>query len=141
MIPLIALLGVSFSVFPAAGAMMTAPSAYSFSIACHGHGSAAIGGGGSAIWNWTVNGVKEDGGQTECGIAINHVTGTGTVPSNANGIVAQLSGERGNCAFGPVSTTQSFAPGGNVNVKLSGSCSGVAEGQGVSISVSFSLKS
>lgn len=122
--------------------LAAAQSSFSFKISCKGNTPFSILGSADGSWNWTVNGVKENGGFITCNTSGGgfSATGSGTVPSNANGIVASLSVQRANC-FKTVSTTQSFTSHGTVSVSLKADCTGFKAGVGsLSISASFTLK-
>jgi hypothetical protein len=137
-ISLILVLGIALSVVPAA----IAQSVYSFKMTCKGNQPVAIEGAATTTWNWTVNGAFMNGGFTSCNTSGGGftVTGSGTVPSNANGITASMSIHRANC-FKTVSTSQSFMPGGKVSITLKASCTGFKAGVGsLTIDASFTLK-
>lgn len=136
---LVFVLGTSLLIVPMAAGQQV----YTFKMGCKGNQPFAIVGAATTVWNWTVNGVKENGGFASCNTTGGGftVTGTGTVPSNANGITASMSVHRANCAK-TVSTSQSFAQGGSVSISLKASCTGSKAGVGsLSIDASFGLKS
>src|SRR5258708_4885849 len=76
----ILLLIIALSTVPSALAQST----YSWSMDCRSS-SAGDTGGAVTVWNWTLNGVSIAGNTSYC-----NQTGSGTVPSNANGIIARL---------------------------------------------------
>lgn len=102
---------------PLASAQTGTP--YTFAIACN-TGNTARAGDAGASWTFTDDGQLVGGGTAGCGINEKN-GGTGTVPPNANGIVARLTIFQGNCegdGFG----SQSFAAGGQFSLKVTASC-------------------
>jgi hypothetical protein len=102
--------------------------------------SSSAGDPGSAAtdWNWTLNGVSIPSNTSYCH---QNQTGSGIVPSNANGIVArldvQLAGQP-SCSH-QYFASQSFNPGSIPSMDLKGSCSTINYGTKVSINVTFKL--
>jgi hypothetical protein len=137
LIALIFIFGLSLTIVPFA----SAKSVYSFKTTCKGNPPLAFVGEAGTTWNWTVNGASMNGGFTFCNTSGATGTGSGTVPSNANGITATMNVHRANC-LKTVSTSQSFAPGGPVSITLKASCTGFKAGVGsLTIDATFTLKS
>src|SRR6266852_2599897 len=121
-------------------AMSTVPSVlaestYSWSMNCRSR-FAGDPGGADTVWNWTLNGVSIAGNISYCG-----KTGSGTVPSNANGIIARLGVQiagQPSCIH-DYFVSQSFNPGSVPRISLKGSCSTSNYGTPVSITASFKL--
>ena len=109
-------------------------STYSWQVSCKSS-LAGIPGSAVARWNWTQDGKNITGGLAACGW---NNPGTGTVPSNANGIIASLSTQIKFC-FHSTSTTQSFAPGTVPRITLESSCQASAYGFPVSIKATFTI--
>ena len=112
----------------------TQSSTFSWKVSCQ---STVPGISGSAIarWNWTVNGVSVSGSWAACGW---NNPGTGTVPANANGIIASLHTQIKYCTH-TTSTTKSFTPGTVPSISLESSCQAAAYRVPVSIKASFVL--
>ncbi len=87
-----------------------------------------------AYWNWTSNGVSIQGNKAFCSAT----PGTGTVPSNANGIIARVTASFRNC-FNQDSATKSFTPGTVPSISLKAFCSTFAYGQKDTVSATFTL--
>jgi hypothetical protein len=130
-------LGVSFSFIPTVSVASRA--IYSLTIACTANAPYTIVGHADTIWNWTVNGVKIDGGYILCTSSngSDTVTARGVIPASANGIVATLLAQR--FCEKTVMTTQSFVAGSAPAIKLSAGCNGIEYKHGVSINATFSL--
>ncbi len=115
-----------------------AQSTYSWSLACRSS-SAGDPGSGVIDWNWTLNGVSTAGNTSYCRSP--SATGNGTVPSNANGIIArltmQLAGQP-SCIH-EYFVSQPFNPGSAPRIDLKGSCSTTNYGTPVSIKADFKL--
>ena len=94
------LASVPLAALPAAPA--AAGSSYSWSISCHGDGSA------SSYFAWYDNGVQVGTGGSGCS-GTNSSSGTGTIPAGANSVYAELDVSMG-FAIGQDTTTQSFDP-------------------------------
>ncbi len=137
------LLGAILSFVPLANAQST----FSWSLTCKGSKFAFFGGSAFAEWNWTVNGVAENAGSgttPSCGAAIPSITlsGSGTVPANANGIIASVIAHAESGRTCTASTSQSFSNKGSVSINnLSVSCQGVEDGKTSFIEATFNLKS
>lgn len=139
------LLATILPIIPLANAQST----FSWSITCEGSKFQAPGKVGSAhaVWNWTVNGVPENAGsgQAICSEVNNSketVSGTGTVPSNANGITATLTAQVESGRTCTVSASQSFSNKGTVSIKnLSVTCQGVESGLPTFEKAVFNLQS
>ena len=121
---------------PPAVAKSSSPTfpSYTWQVNCQSS-LAGIPGSAVARWNWTVNGVSVSGSWAACGW---NNPGNGTIPANANGIIASLSAQIKYC-YHSTSTTQSFAPGTVPQIKLAESCQASAYGTPVSIKATFTL--
>lgn len=110
-------------------------STYSWTVSCKRSGGLV--GNVIARWNWTSNGVSIQGNTAFC----SSTPGSGTVPSNANGIIASLVTEfsRGSGCFNQDSVTKSFATGTVPSISLKSSCSTFAYGQKDTVSATFQL--
>jgi len=118
--------------------VVAAQSSYNWTLTCKG-GVGGITAGSAARWNWTQNGVSIAGSYSFCTTYANQklsVSGTGTVPANANGIVVLLYVHAKNC-FSSTSTTRPFTTG--VSISLKASCTGNAYGTPVPITGTFDL--
>lgn len=109
-------------------------STYSWQVTCQSS-LAGISGSAVARWNWTQDGKSLPGGLAACGW---NNPGTGTVPPNANGIIASLSTQIKFC-FHSTATTQSFTAGTVPRISLESSCQAAAYGFPVSIKATFSI--
>src|SRR2546427_8579434 len=99
--------------------------------------SAGDPGSGVADWNWTLNGVSIASNTSYC----RGPSGSGTVPSNANGITVrltmQLAGQP-SCIH-EYFLSQPFNPGSVPRIDLKGSCNTINYGTPVSIKANFKL--
>jgi len=125
------ILGVVMSAIPA----VFAQSSFSWSAKCHG----AIGSGATADWIWTQNGASIASGNGFCNYTLTSNSGSGTVPSNANGIVVLFTVHVDGACSKQVSASQSFSPGTTPSIRLAASCSGTSYGGTVSIKADFIL--
>lgn len=123
------LLGTLLTIVPLANAQST----YAWTLSCQRTGGLV--GNVYATYNWTVDGVNLQSNTAFCG------SGSGTVPSNANGISARLVTEfsRGTGCFHTDSVTKSFAPGTVPSIQLKSSCSTTAYGQKDTAKATFTL--
>ncbi|SRR6266702_5364186 len=126
----ILLLVIALSTVPSAMAQST----YSWGMDCKAaSGFEQYGGYADTVWNWTLNGVSIAGNTSYCG-----TTGSGTVPSNANGIIAHLYVNQEKCHHNYY-TSQSFNPGSVPRISLKGSCAETLYGTPYSIEATFKL--
>src|SRR3989442_13247988 len=140
----VSVLGIILSTMPLASAQST----FSWNFTCKGNKFAfpGIGSSATATWNRTVNGVAENpgSGSAFCGASDNStftVSGSGTVPTNANGITAFIHAQTGNNGC-TVSTSKSLSQNGSVSINnLTVKCSGAEEGKLTFIEATFNLKS
>lgn len=129
------LASVPLAGLPAAPA--AAGSSYSWSISCHGDGSA------TSYFAWYDNGVLVGTGGSGCS-GTNSFSGTGTIPAGANKVYAELDVT----VFGNIAqdtTTQSFDPSSpkiSISLHVSASTSGCSKqcGPKVSENADFTLK-
>ncbi len=147
LITLALILVVAFSVVPTVASL-----SFAASVTCTGPTFGIIG-VSFAYWNWTSNGVPigpfvtsgiiSASGVLHCnstGGGPNTTTGTGTQPSNANGIIVRVTSQIKAC-YHVVSASQSFASGQPVSITLKASCVGNAYGTPVRESGTFTLTS
>ncbi len=141
----ISVLGILvLSAIPVVAATQTS-STYSWSFTCQGSKFATFGGSAEVTWNFTVNGVAENAGSGSagpCGACqpACTISGSGAVPTNANGITATVTAQVESGKVCTVSTSQPFSKQGTVSIKnLSVQCQGVEEGQSSFIEATFNL--
>src|SRR3989442_6286108 len=108
----VSVLSIILSTMPLASAQST----FSWNFTCEGSKFQQPGFVSFAVatWNWTVNGVAENPGSgsatcAESGNSTGTVSGSGTVPTNANGITASVRAQTGGGHTCTVSTSQSFS--------------------------------
>ena len=108
------LASVPLAGLPAAPA--AAGASYSWSISCHGDGSA------TSAFLWYDNGVLVGGGGGGCGFGVTSSSGTGTIPAGANSVFAEL-----DVCIAQDATTRSFDPSNpEFSISLHASASGCA---------------